>query len=115
MLTLIANALAAIVAAYATGTINGDWFSWETTEHLVLFGVAMGVINAIIKPVARLITIPLSCLTFGLFALVLNALLFALGAQVVPGITVTWQGAALGSLLLSLASGIIFSVLNDHD
>ena len=73
----------------------------------------MGVINAFIKPIVRVLSFPISCLTFGLFAFVINAGLFALGAYVVPGIDITWEGALIGSIIASLAGGVMFSVLDE--
>jgi putative membrane protein len=71
------------------------------------------VINAFIKPIVQIISIPISCLTFGLFALVINAVLFKLGAAITPGLEVGWWGAFIGAILVSLASGIIFSVVDE--
>lgn len=79
----------------------------------MLFGAVMGLINAYIKPVVKLISLPLSCLTFGLFALVINAGLFALGAYILPGIDITWQGAVIGSVIASIAAGLMFSVFDE--
>ncbi|MGB3329036.1 MAG: phage holin family protein, partial [Thermomicrobiales bacterium] len=59
------------------------------------------------------ISLPLTCLTFGLFALVVNAVLFKAGAAIVPDLSVSWWGAFIGAMLTSLASGIIFSVIDE--
>ena len=113
MVRIIAYALAAIVAALATSTISREWFSFDSSESVMLFGVLMGVINAYIKPVVKLISIPLTCLTFGLFALVINAGLFALGAALLPGIEITVAGAVVGSIIASVAAGLMFSVFDE--
>lgn len=113
MVRILAYALAAIVAALATATISREWFSFDSRESVMIFGAVMGVINAFIRPVVRLISLPLTCLTFGLFAFVINALLFALGAYVVPGIELTAAGAVLGSLIASIAAGLMFSVFDE--
>lgn len=113
MVRIFAYALAAIVAALATSTISNEWFNFDSSESVLLFGAAMGVINAYIKPVVKMISVPLSCLTFGLFALVINAGLFALGAYVIPGVELTWQGAVIGSVIASVAAGLMFSVFDE--
>lgn len=79
----------------------------------MLFGAVMGFINATIKPIIRTISIPLTCLTFGIFALIINAVLFAAGAALVPGIEVSNGGAVVGAIISSLASGLIFSVFDE--
>lgn len=113
MIRIIAYALAAVVAALATATISERLFSFDTAESVILFGIVMGVINAFIKPIVSFLSMPISCLTFGLFAFVINAGLFALGAFVVPGVEVTWVGALVGSIIASIAGGIMFSVLDE--
>ncbi|HLU34763.1 MAG TPA: phage holin family protein [Thermomicrobiales bacterium] len=113
MIRIIAYALAAVVAALATATISERFFSFDTAESVLLFGIVMGVINSFIKPIVSFLSLPISCLTFGLFAVVINAGLFALGAWLVPGVEVSWFGAVIGSIIASIAGGIMFSVLDE--
>lgn len=113
MVRIFAYALAAIVAALATSTISQEWFSFDSSESVLLFGAVMGVINAFIKPIVRFISIPITCLTFGIFALVINAVLFAAGAAIVPGIEVSNWGAVAGAIISSLAAGLMFSVFDE--
>lgn len=113
MVRILAYALAAIVAALATSTISREWFSFDSSQSVLIFGAVMGVINAYIKPAVRFISIPITCLTFGVFALVVNALLFALGAAVVPGIEISTWGAVVGAIFASLAAGLMFSVFDE--
>ena len=69
-----------------------------------LFGaIVLGFVNAIVRPLMVLLTLPLTILTFGLFYLVVNALMFWLMAAFVPGIRVQGFGSAmLGSIVLAL-------------
>ncbi len=113
MVRIAAYAIATIVAALVLGTISQRLLAFDTAESVLLFGLVVGVINAFIKPVVRFLALPITCLTFGLFALVINAALFGLGAWVTPGIDVSWVGALLGSVIASIASGIIFSVVDE--
>lgn len=71
--------------------------------------VVLGIINAFIRPVALLLTLPLTVVTLGLFALVLNALLVLLAAAVVPGFVVAgfWWAVAF-SLVLSLVNAVLY-------
>lgn len=65
----------------------------------------LGLVNALVKPVLVILTLPLTILTLGLFLFVVNALLFMLAAALVPGFSVKGFGSALlGSLLLSFLS-----------
>ncbi|HVL24962.1 MAG TPA: phage holin family protein [Thermomicrobiales bacterium] len=113
MIRIAAYAIATIVAALVLGTISERLISFDTAESVLLFGLVAGVINAFIKPIARTLALPITCLTFGLFALVVNAALFGLGAWLTPGIDVSWFGAFAGAIVASIASGIIFSVIDE--
>ena len=65
--------------------------------------MVLGFVNAIVRPLMVLLTLPLTILTFGLFLLVVNGLMLWLMAALVPGIRVQGFGPALlGSLVLSL-------------
>lgn len=71
-------------------------------------GLALGVINAIVRPVLVVLTFPLTLVTLGLFLLVLNALCFWLASQVVPGFAVGgFVPAFLGALIVSAVSWIL--------
>ena len=110
----VAYVIATIVATLALGTISPRLIEFDRAESVLLFAVVLGFINAFIKPVVNLLTLPLSCLTFGLFAIVVNAALFWLGAYITPDVEVPeWWGALIGSVLVSVASGIIFTVVDE--
>jgi putative membrane protein len=77
----------------------------EGLGNALLGALVLGVINALIKPLFVILTLPITILTLGLFLLVINALLLRLAAALVPGFTVRSFGAAfLGALLLSIFS-----------
>jgi putative membrane protein len=65
--------------------------------------IVLGFVNAVVRPLMVLLTLPFTILTFGLFLLVVNALMLWLLAALVPGIRVQGFGSALlGSLVLTL-------------
>lgn len=84
---------------------------------LLLFVVVLGVANAVLRPVVSLLTLPLSCLTFGLFAFVVNALMFWLAGQVVPGFHVAGFVTPLfGSVVMGVISGALnFLIVADRE
>ena len=76
-----------------------------STGALLISALVLGFLNAILKPILVLLTLPLTVLTLGIFYLVLNAILFALASVLVPGFAVTGFGSAfLGAILMSLLS-----------
>lgn len=67
--------------------------------------IILALVNAFIKPLLQIITLPVTILTMGLFTLVINALMFMLAGWITPGFEVEgFLSALLGSLLLSLFS-----------
>ncbi|MBR0681819.1 phage holin family protein [Roseomonas eburnea] len=78
---------------------------WRT---LLLAAIVLGIVNATIRPVALLFSIPITILTFGLFVLVVNAGMLALVAWLVPAFTISgFWAAALGAIVVSLVSAAI--------
>ena len=74
---------------------------------VLLAALLMGVLNALIRPIVILLTLPLTIVTFGIFLLVVNAGLFGLVAWVLPGFAVSGFWAALaGWLIVSVVSWI---------
>jgi putative membrane protein len=78
-------------------------------------GLVLGLINAFVRPVLVVLTLPVTILTLGLFLVVLNALCLWLTAQVVTGFEVHgfWP-AVLGALLISVVSWILTAFVSDH-
>jgi putative membrane protein len=102
MLTLLArwllNAVALLLVAYF---YEGVQISGLTAA--LLAALVLGLVNAVVRPVLVLLTLPVTILTLGLFLFVINALLFWLVAEIVGGFRVTGFVAALvGSILYSL-------------
>jgi putative membrane protein len=100
---LIRAALVALGLWLATAWVHG--VSIDTASTLILAGILLGVVNSIIRPIAILLTLPMTILTLGLFLLVINAGMVALVAWILPGMHVTSFGAAFWtSILVSLVS-----------
>jgi putative membrane protein len=74
---------------------------------LVFAAVVLGLINTFIRPVLWLLTAPLSLVTFGLFVLVINALMIMLAAAMVPGFEVRGFGSALLAAIIMAVIGIL--------
>ena len=105
----IVNAAALMLVAYLYSGVTVTSFGAALVAALVL-----GLVNAVVRPILVLLTLPVTLLTLGLFLFVINALLFWFVAEVVQGFQVAGFGAALlGSILYSiitlLTSWIFFS------
>lgn len=91
----------------------GDHFLVANFTAAVIAAAVFGLLNALVKPVVQLITLPLTIITLGLFAVVLNILLFWAIAWIVPGFDIpTLIGAVVGSIIISFANGIIDGILD---
>jgi putative membrane protein len=85
--------------------------SYDNYQTLAIFAIVLGILNAVVKPIAQAIALPLTCLTFGLFALVVSAAIFYLAGWLLAGIDVTALGALIGAILLAILTGVIDSAL----
>ena len=90
-------------------------------QGLLVFVLVLGIANAVLRPMLKLLTLPLSCLTFGLFAFVINAVLFWLAGfvadQLTQGFHVAGFAAPLfGSVVMGLVSGALnFAVVSKRE
>lgn len=74
----------------------------------MIAAIVIALINAVIKPVLILLTLPINIMTLGIFTLIINAVLFMFAAYLVPGIEVNgFISALIGSILLSILGAAI--------
>ena len=97
------NALALYIVDFLISGIRIN-----SLETLFIAALVVGIVNTFIKPVAHLISLPVTILTLGIFALIVNAAMLALAAHFVTGFEITGFWAAFfGTILLSIVSAII--------
>ncbi len=118
MLTrLIANAAALAVATLLLPGIHLDAASpGHKAFAIVLVATIFGVLNTLVRPLLKLLTLPAIVLTLGLFLLVVNACMLMLtswvGRQVGLGWQVDgWLSAIIGSVIISLVSALVGGLL----
>lgn len=100
---LIINSIALLLTAYLV-----PGFVLETYTAAGVAAVVIGVINTFIKPIVKIITLPITFLTLGLFALVLNIVFLYAASYITPGFTIeTVFAAVIGSIVLSLISSFL--------
>jgi putative membrane protein len=109
MKTFLMRALIAALGLWLATVLVGG-IHINGLAALVLSAVLLGIANAVVKPVLVILTLPATVLTLGLFLLVINGVVLALVAWLVPGFSIAGFGAAiLGALIVSL-TGIVGSV-----
>lgn len=94
------STVAVLIAAYLLPGVDVANF-W--TAFVV--AVVLGIVNAVIKPILLLLTLPINIMTLGLFGLVINALLILLVSSIVPGFIVS-------GFIWALLFGLIVSLVN---
>jgi len=100
---LLRAAIAALGLWLASRWLPG--LSFDSTEKLVIAALLLGVVNAIVRPIAFVLTLPITIVTLGLFLLVLNAAMVGLVAWITPGFRVdTFWTAFLTALIVSVVS-----------
>lgn len=77
---------------------------------LLLGALVLGLVNAVVRPVLGLLTLPITLLTLGLFYLVVNGASFALAAWIVPGFTVSSFWSAIGGALVCSVLSWLFGL-----
>jgi len=89
---------------------------FDGTGALVISALLLGLANAVVKPLLIVLTLPLTLVTFGLFLLVINALMILLVAALVKGFKVSGFWTALfASIFISLLSVVIGSFVTSDD
>lgn len=102
---ILRAAIAAVGLWLATEWIQG--LSIDTPMTLVVAAVLLGIVNAFVRPLLILLTLPFTVVTLGLFLLVVNAAMLGLVAALLPGMHVAGFWAAFwGALLVSIVSWI---------
>ena len=103
LIRLVVNAIALICVAYVVPGIHVSGFVGALIAALIL-----GIVNAVLRPILVVVSLPLELLTLGLFTLVINALLFWLVGALHVGLTVDgfWP-AFVGAIVMAIVSWLL--------
>lgn len=103
LISLLLGTIAVFVSAYVLPGVQVD--GWTTA---LILAIVMGLINAFIRPLLLLLTLPINILTLGLFTFVVIALCVLLASAIVPGFHVDgfWWAMAFGVVLAIVNSFI---------
>lgn len=123
-MSLIWRALINAVAIFVTALVIPD-ISWGNVDYgmgdagrylsLALTGLVLGLVNAIVRPILVMVSLPITCATLGLFLLVLNGLMLLL-VSAIPFLGFQVNGiipAIIGALVISLVSFVLSKILPD--
>lgn len=110
ILKWVFNTAALFVAAWLLSGIDygDDWWT------LLLAGAVFTLVNAFVKPVLTILSIPFIIVTLGLFYFLLNVLMLYVTDWVVPGFEIeTFWWAALGAIIMSIVNGMLNLMFGD--
>jgi putative membrane protein len=107
LVRVVLNGIAIVVAAYFVPGLQ-----LAGPGAALIAGAILGFVNAIVRPVLFLLTLPVTLLTLGLFIFVLNAACLGLTAALVPGFDIEgFWGAFFGALIVTIVSWILNGLL----
>ncbi|MBT9134036.1 MAG: hypothetical protein DDT37_01527 [Firmicutes bacterium] len=90
--------------------------SITSTQSLAIAALVLGIVNAIVRPIVIILSLPLNILTLGLLTLVINGLMLNLTAALVPGFYIAgfWT-AVWGAIVLTVISYVLTALLVDRE
>ncbi len=104
LIRLVITAVSIVVAAY----LLPDQLQVRDIGSVLVFALVLGILNALLRPILLLLTMPLNFLTLGLFTLVVNGVVFWLATLFPLGVHVNgFVGAILAALVVSIVSFIL--------
>ncbi len=103
------TAVAVAIAAWVLPGIDVDGGLWG----YVLAGLVVGLVNGLIRPFVHILALPVTILTLGLFALVVNGLMLLLADAILDDLSVDgFWWAVLGAIVISIVSAIVSSAID---
>jgi len=111
---LIRLAITAMSLWVAAGIVPG--IEIEGTGNIFLAALLLGIVNAFVRPIAIILTLPISVLTMGIFLLVINAAMLGLVAYLMDDFVISgFFSALLGSLIVSIVSSWALWTIGPRD
>lgn len=112
MLNLVLRLLITVVALKGADFFLPNFQVTDDFWRLVAFGIILGLLNWIVKPILVFFSVPLLILTIGFFYLVINALILYCASLLMPGVvSASAFGIFWGSLLVSILHWILSAIL----
>lgn len=120
LLRWLLNAVGLLVILGLVNFVLPDSIRAEGFRYVLLFVLVLGLLNAIIRPVLKLLTLPLSCLTFGLFGIVINLFVFYLAFRFTGHFDIAAppegvEAVVLAYVGMTIVSGFVNHILRKED
>ena len=105
------NSLGLWIAVRIFGTGYSDAAINNNVHVFLIAGLIFSAVNAVLRPVITILSLPAILLTLGLFTVIVNGILVYISLKLAPGISMTFWNSVLTGLVLSLVNYIVSSVL----
>lgn len=102
----------------AARILDGNGIEYDESQGFLLFffaGFILSIVNAILKPILVILSLPAILLTLGLFTLIVNGFIVYLAAMIVPGLEIGFWAAVLAGMIISLINYVLTSLLDVHN
>ena len=91
------------IAITLFGTITGAYDAWL----FIAAGLIFSLVNALVRPFATTMALPLIVLTMGIFTIIINTAMVALTIHLLPNVAMSFLGAAASSIIMSIINGLV--------
>ena len=116
MLRLIIHILSNAIGIWASARLVHGIHFYGNWKWLILAGAVMGFINFFVKPVVKVVSLPLIWLSLGLFTIVINVLMLDLVAHIVPALVLdTWTAAFWAVIIISIINFFVSSLIEENE
>ena len=116
LIRIIVNALALAAAVWIVPGLHLDAAGDDTVGLIlsyIIVGLIFGLVNALVRPIVKLFSLPITCLTLGLFTIVINALMLLLTSRITQftpaelHIDHFWWDAIASTIIISIVSAVL--------
>jgi putative membrane protein len=108
LITLLITSIALLIVSKLPTGVEIDTFG-----KAIISAIVFGLVNAFLRPIIAFLALPITFLTFGLFSIIINAIVFGIAAFLVPGFRLRWGfwSALIGSFALAVINSLILKVI----
>jgi putative membrane protein len=110
LVNLVANMLSIALAAYLLPGIAIP----DSLIALAVIALVFGFVNAIVRPILTILSLPFIVVTFGLFLFILNGIMLAITAAITPLVIASFWWGVLGAVVISVINMILNSILSEN-
>lgn len=106
------NSIGLWIAVRLLGGLGAQQLSEQTFTTFLIAGLVFSLVNALIRPVVIILSLPAILLTLGIFMLIVNGLMVYITGLLVPGIEIPFGAAVVASIIMSLINYVITGLLD---